>query len=72
MDVVRKIENNKTDGRDKPVKEVSHDVITYRTCHKNQGTKLGRFFSLHYKKRHYRGGSFHVKTIGIGTLIYHE
>ena len=22
MDVVRKIENNKTDGRDKPVKEV--------------------------------------------------
>jgi hypothetical protein len=29
MDVVRKIENNKTDGRDKPVKEVSHDIITY-------------------------------------------
>ncbi len=36
MDVVRKIESNKTDGRDKPVKEVSHDSITYRTYHKTK------------------------------------
>jgi hypothetical protein len=63
MDVVRKIENNKTDGRDKPVKEVSHDSITYRTCHKNQGTRLGRYFHCIIKKDITEGVLFTLKQL---------